>query len=366
MTSTTAADIDQAVDPGRTAASPNDVTEPDFSADGNGDGSGSSSLRDRVLRPETLVSFAIAVAVLVFLFRRLDINVGEVWRHARGANPWLLGLAFVSWYSTFGLRAFRWKRMLERVGVDAAHGYRIPTTRGFIEIYLLAWFANCVVPAKLGDAYRSYLLKRESGASFSTSLGTILAERLTDLAVLFLTMTTVGILVFRGRVPDEVTNTFLLGLGLLAVAAFGLAGMWLARHTIEARLPARLKDQYVRLHDATFACLRRPWLFLAISIGIWIGEGLRVYFVAQAVHADISFSTALFVGLMAALVTTLPFTPSGLGLVEAVVTTVLVNVIGIESSLALSIAVLDRVVGYWFVILIGLILYAVRARRGMV
>jgi len=51
--------------------------------------------------------------------------------------------------------------------------------------------------------------------------------------------------------------------------------------------------------------------------------------------------------------------------VEAVVTTVLVNVIGIESSLALSIAVLDRVVGYWFVILIGLILYAVRARRGM-
>lgn len=348
----------------RVAAPPVGVVSLDRRADDEGQEPG--SLRDRVLRPETIASFVVALAVLVFFFRRLDIDVGDVWRNARGANPLLLALAFVSWYSTFGLRAYRWRRMLERVGVDEAHGYHMPSTRGFVEIFLLAWFANCVVPAKLGDAYRSYLLKRESGASFSTSLGTILAERLTDLAVLFVTMAALGVVVFHGRVPSEVSQTFILGLGLLVVAAVGLGGMWLSRHALERRLPDRLRDQYGRLHDAVFACLRRPGMFLAISVLIWIGEGLRVLLVARAVHADLSFATATFVGLMAALVTTLPFTPAGLGLVEGAMITVLVKVVDLDPSLAASVAVLDRVVGYWTVIVIGLILYARRARRGMV
>jgi glycosyltransferase 2 family protein len=328
-------------------------------------GVGPGSLRSRVLRPETLVSFAIALAVLVFFFRRLDIDPGEVWRHARNANPLYLALAFVSWYGTFGFRAYRWKHMLERVGVDRAHGYAVPSTRGFVEIFLLAWFANCVVPAKLGDAYRSYLLKRESGASFSTALGTILAERLTDLTVLFLTMSAVGVVVFGGRVPDQAAQTFLLGLGLLVVAVVGLGVMWFFRHRLERRLPARVRDQYGRLHDAVFACLRRPGMFLAISVVVWLGEGLRVFFVAEAVDADVAFTTAMFVALMASLLTTLPLTPAGLGVVEGAIITVLVKVMDMENSLAASIAVLDRVIGYWLVIAIGLVLYGRRARRGL-
>jgi len=333
---------------------------------GEDGGRGPGSLRDRFFRPETLVSFAIAIALLIFFFRRLDINMGEVWRNARHANPWLLFLGFVSWYSAFGLRAYRWKHMLERVNIDREHGYKVPNLVGFVEIFLLAWFANCIVPAKLGDAYRSYLLKRESGASFSTTLGTILAERLTDLAVLFVTMSAVGVLVFHGQIPTEAERTFLLGLGLLVLALVGVAVMWWSRHTLQSRLPARVQEQYGRLHDAVFACLRRPGMFLAISVGIWIAEGLRLFFVARAVNADVSFSTALFVALMASLLTTLPLTPAGLGVVEGAIVAVLVSVMDMNRDLAASIAVLDRVIGYWMVIVIGLILYARRARRGLV
>lgn len=329
-------------------------------------GRGPGSLRDRFFRPETMVSFVIAIALMIFFVRRLDINMGEVWQNARHANPWLFLLGFVSWYSAFGLRAYRWKHMLERVNVDREHGYKVPNLAGFVEIFLLAWFANCIVPAKLGDAYRSYLLKRESGASFSTTLGTILAERLTDLTVLFVTMSAVGVLVFHGQIPAQAERTFLLGLGLLVLALVGLAVMWWSRHTLQRRLPARVQDQYGRLHDAVFACLRRPGMFLAISVGIWIAEGLRLFFVARSVDAEVSFSTALFVALMASLLTTLPLTPAGLGVVESAIVAVLVSVMDMNRDLAASIAVLDRVIGYWMVIAIGLILYARRARRAMV
>lgn len=330
--------------------------------EGNG---GPGSLAGRVLRPRTLLSFAIALTILFFVVRRFDIPLSEIWRNVRGANPWLYACAVAVWYASFFLRAARWRQMLGRVDIDRAHGYAVPGTFGMVEIFLLSWFANCVVPAKLGDAYRSYLLKQETGASFSTGLGTILAERLTDLTVLFLTMSAAALFVFHGQVPTAAAQTFLLGLGLLVVAAVGLAVMWFSRHALRRRLPPRIQEQYGRLSEAVFRCLRRPQLFFAISAVIWLGEGLRVFLVARAVGADLGFTTALFVALMGSLLTTLPITPAGLGVVESATVAVLVAFIGMEPSLAAAIILLDRVMSYWSVIAVGLLLYLRRARRAL-
>ena len=67
----------------------------------------------------------------------------------------------------------------------------------------LAWFANCIVPAKLGDVYRAYLLKLNAGVSFSTTIGTILAERIIDVVVLFVLMLAATWPVVRRAVPGE-------------------------------------------------------------------------------------------------------------------------------------------------------------------
>ena len=40
-------------------------------------------------------------------------------------------------------------------------GFRIGT-QDSTEIIFLSWLVNCVVPAKLGDVYRAYLLKINS------------------------------------------------------------------------------------------------------------------------------------------------------------------------------------------------------------
>ncbi len=362
MRQSTSTVVDEAVAPhgvglGRPAP-PEVVTEP--TAAGNGSGPG--SLGRRFFRPQTLVSFGIAAAILLFFLWRLEIDPGEVWREMRRANPWIFGLAFAVWYGSFFLRAYRWRLMLARVDIDRAHGYPVPGERGMVEIFLLSWFANCVVPAKLGDAYRSYLLKQKTGASFSTTLGTILAERLTDLTVLFLAMCGVGVVVFHGRVPTEATQAFVLGLALLGLAAIGLGAMSVFRHGLQRRLPARVREQYGRLHDAVFRCLRRPWSFLALSAVIWLSEGLRFWLAARALDAGISPTTAFFVALMGSLLTTLPFTPAGLGLVEAGATGVLIGVFGMNPSSALSIILLDRVVAYWSLIVVGLAVYMRRLR----
>ena len=58
----------------------------------------------------------------------------------------------------------------------------------------------------------------------------------------------------------------------------------------------------------------------------------------------------------------MPSTPAGLGVVEAAVVVVL-KLVDVHADLASSIAILDRVIGYWSLIVVGLVLYLHRLRR---
>jgi glycosyltransferase 2 family protein len=57
----------------------------------------------------------------------------------------------------------------------------------------------------------------------------------------------------------------------------------------------------------------------------------------------------------------LPFTPAGLGVVEAAIIVVL-KLVNVDPAMAGSIAVIDRVIGYWSLILVGTILYIWRLK----
>ena len=324
-----------------------------------------ASLSKRFLRPQTLISFAIALAIAVFFVRRLNINPRDVWQDVRQTNPLIYGVAFLVFYGQFLIRAERWKWMLHRVGIDAAHGFHVPNLPRMLEIYVISWFANCIVPAKLGDAVRSYLFKQDTRAPFSSTLGTILSERLIDLIALFVAMLISAVVVFGTHLPGQANNAIIGGTVLLVVGGIVLAVLWAVRDHIEGLLPERLREQYVRLHGAIFATLRRPERFLGASFVLWLMEGLRVFLVCKALGAHVSFSTAIFVALVASLLTAIPITPAGLGVVEGAMTALLVAV-GIDHSLALAITLLDRVIGYWSVILIGAIVYVARLRREVV
>lgn len=336
---------------------------------GTGDPRGSSetpfaeeSLWRRVLRPQTLISFAFALAVLWFVVRRLNVDPAAVWSQIQRANPLLLAVAFALWYGAFLVRGWRWGRMIEMAGLADGEG-RIPPTRGLAEIILLAFFANSLVPAKLGDAYRGYLLKREGGVPFSAGFGTILAERFVDAMMLVVVLAGSALIVFGRSLPAQATPALTLGAVLLGGGAIGLGGMWLTRDTIGRFLPDRIRDIYTRLHGAVFGSLRRPSLVLGISLLLWFGDGMRVWFVARSLDAGISPTVAILVAVMGALLTIIPFTPAGLGVVELGVGSVLVGVLGVDPVMAGSIILLDRVVAYWSLLLVGSVLYVRRARR---
>jgi glycosyltransferase 2 family protein len=320
-------------------------------------------LRQRLLSPQTLVSFGIAIAVLWFVARRLDIDAGAIWAQMRRANLWLLAVAFVLWYGAFFVRGWRWGRMLDSAGFKRSDGFSIPATRGLAEIVVLAYFANSIVPAKLGDAYRAYLLKRDADVPFSAGFGTILAERLVDAMMLVIVLAGSVLVVFGTEMPTQARPTLMLGALLIVAGVGGLAVLWLTRDAVVRFLPGRIREAYARLQGAIFGALRRPALVFGVGLLLWLNDGLRVWFVARSLDAGIPPAVAILVAVMGALLTVIPFTPAGLGVVELGVGSVLVGVLGVDPVVAGSIILLDRVVAYWSLLVVGIGLYLRRTRR---
>src|SRR5262249_23514962 len=124
---------------------------------------GDVSLARRVFRVRTLVSLAIGLLILGFGLSRLQVDLGDTVRVMRGANWRLMLAALLVYYTTFPVRALRWQGMLRNAGTQADD---LPGLPRLAEIIYLSWFANSVVPAKLGDVYRAYLLRQQSKVSF--------------------------------------------------------------------------------------------------------------------------------------------------------------------------------------------------------
>jgi uncharacterized protein (TIRG00374 family) len=324
-------------------------------------------LSHKLLNARTIISFALAIGLLIFIFTRLEIDPAKTWNTILTANPLYVVTGFVVYYGAFWVRAARWKMLLRNVDIKEE---QIPSANGLVEIIYLSWFVNCIVPAKLGDAYRSYLLKRNAKVSFSTTIGTILAERVIDLLVLFGLLSVSFLLV--GQRLSSTSNEFNLGLvmllgGLMVVAlVIGLVGLRFFGDLILKLVPARFKDKFSAFQQGILRSFKRRSipLLLVYTIAIWLMEAGRLFFVTRSLDAhEVTISAVIFIALLSSLLTTLPLTPGGAGIVEGAVVLALGLFIKNDPVLAGSIAILDRLINYWSLIAGGLVLYLFSKRR---
>ncbi|ACL23091.1 MULTISPECIES: lysylphosphatidylglycerol synthase transmembrane domain-containing protein [Chloroflexus] len=326
------------------------------------------SLGQRLRQPRTLISFGLAIAIIVFVVRGLDIDLATTWQYMRSADLWLLGLGLVVFYLTFPLRALRWRMLLINAGVPLQAGrHSWASLPALIEYIYLSWFANCIVPAKLGDAYRGYLLKHNGNVSFSATFGTIFAERLLDMIGLFSLLVISGYLTFGAHMPEGTQIVFGFGALLVVIIISGLAGMrWLGPQ-IRWFIPRRLHRVYGNFEQSALRSFTPAILprLLAFTGAIWLLEGFRLWFVIQSLNhtgLDLNLAAIIFVALASSLLTALPITPAGLGVVEGTITVVL-TLFGIATSLGGAVTLLDRLINFWSIVVFGFILYLFSRRK---
>jgi len=334
----------------------------------------SSSERDplakKFLNVRTALSFLLGIGILLFVLSRVDVDVEQIIARLKTTNLAYFGAALVLYYLTFIVRALRWRKLLENVGYGEGTPIALPPVRGIAEIVLLSWFANCIVPAKLGDAYRAYLLKRESGVSFSKTFGTILAERIMDMLILFVLLVGSVLLAFHGTMPSVIFSIMQVGIVLASMVVVGLVVMRQMGGHIERLIPKRYRAQYALFQEGTLGSFQSLPLVLTLSVAGWAIEAGRLFLVCMSLGlTGLSPAIVLFVALASALLTTLPVTPAGLGFVESSIVGILILAAnfglapGINENVATSVAILDRLISYWSLILVGMVVYAVSRKR---
>ena len=307
-------------------------------------------------RTRVLIGCAVSLLLLGYFLQKAEIaSMLAALRMAdyRGLVPAVLIYLGGVW-----IRALRWKLLLRPVA-------QVSTGR-LLQAVLIGFTANNLLPARLGEIARAVLLARWANAPPAATLGTIVVERLFDgltlcaiLAVGWLWVSPSGWL----RQGALLASAAFVAAGVLVAAAAIRPGLVLAVARVFAGLlPERFREQALHLCSAFLdglAVVREPRtlvVVIALSFVAWFCEA-GMYYVVMAGFGIESGPLSALLGMVAAnLGTTVPSSPSFIGTFDVPLQAVLVELFGVEPSLAASYTLVVHAALVVPVVIIGLVL----------
>lgn len=310
-------------------------------------------LRQNLFRLRTLVGFAVAAAVIYLFLKNFDLNTAlSSISHAK----WHYFLmAFIVYYLSLPLRGVRWGIFLKPAGQPVNY-------RPLTHYYFLSWFANALLPARIGDLYRAYLLKKNKGVSISLSLGVLFSERVFDLVITAALVAFSGIYFWSKLQGSSERDYLIFGfMAVLLVAVFFIALIGGLPHLLRFT-PERWKPRLERFHSGLFRSPSLLPIIVVMTLLIWLSEALRLYFVFLAFGVNAGFLMALFISQASLILMAIPLSPAGLGLVEILMLKILAST-GISTDMAGALTIMDRLISYWSLLALGGIGYLFSARQ---
>jgi len=261
-----------------------------------------------------------------------------------------LAAAVVLYGLCTALRAERWRTLLHDVDARPSRGdaYRL---------VLVGYMGNNVLPARAGDLMRVVLMAPRADTTKRFVVGTLVAERLLDIAVLVVLFLVLATTIAGGAGLPGGTTLVVLGAitaaGLLVLAA-GL-GVLRRRGLIE-----RAKAFAAPMAASTRNLRGRHGAgMLGLTLLIWLGEAGVWGSCAAAVNLGASPLEALYLVALASMFALIPSGPGYAGTQDAA-TVIGVTAIGGTSAQAVSYLILVRFVLLVPITLAGLVALALR------
>lgn len=312
----------------------------------------------KTLQGKILASLLAGLAVVVVMGLASDLR--EVGRDLRAFRwellPAILGLTLLNYL----LRWLKWEYYLRRLGCGAGVG------RFDSGLIFTAGMVMAVTPGKLGEVFKSYLLRRVNGTPVTRSAPVILAERLTDGLAMLLLMG-LGLTLYPPARPAFVILVLGALLGILVLQFRGLSEALIAG---VARLPlgGKVAPRLATAYESTRELLEWRVLLVATAISVvsWGFECLAFYYVLVglgvagtpllALQATFIFAASTLFGLVS-------FLPGGLGVSEVSSVGLLVAIVGVGAATATTATILIRFCTLWFGVLLGVVALAWFGRR---
>jgi uncharacterized protein (TIRG00374 family) len=313
-----------------------------------------------VTRLRTILVSLLAIALLGWFLR--DANFADVWMHVRSARGGLLVLAIAFIALTVWVRAIRWQHLLAPIG---------PTRfRTVFRAGVIGFAALAILPARVGDLLRPYLVARQDGLPASATFATIVVERVLDL------VTVLGLMALYvwGFADTSSWAPGVLGPIEVSAAAGGavsialMAVMWmLASHPerigafVESAARVLPRTLAVQLGKAAgtfssgFAVARSPReLVLAFlwSFPLWLAIAGETWAVTRAFDIDMPFSGTFLLQAMLVVGVAVP-TPGGVGSYHEAYRIGVTTFFGAANDAAVAAAIVVHFIAFMPILLLG-------------
>ena len=310
----------------------------------------------------------IIISIIFLVWALSSENLGSVGAAILKANYWAFFPALLLYFIGVWVRAVRWRILLSPIAPKV-------TLRKTFEVVVIGYMANDVLPARIGELVRAYVLSKREGVRKTATLATILVERIFD-GLIMVGFAAAVVFVVTYVVPGALSTGAGHNLGtllseqsrLLGVVAVLFLAVLVAFVAIASSknlvvrlvglglrfLPGRLHSRAETLADSfidglgslrsvsgmgsVFGLSILAWLFEASMyyvLGNW-GFSLVTPGVNGAAAQPLPFYAYVLATAFANLSTLIPQAPGFIGVFDAIAKVVLVGAFGVESTPAIS------------------------------
>jgi glycosyltransferase 2 family protein len=259
-----------------------------------------------------VISLIVSLGFLYLAFRNVQFDeLGAAL--GRLNTSWLLVAIGVS-LLIMVFRAWRWQLELRPLE-------HVPFGRLWV-IVSVAYMAINLLPIRLGEVVRPWLLSRRSNVSFSNVVGNVVFEKTMDSVIIvfyillgLLTVENLPLWVRRGALVPATGAVILVSLVLL----FWWRGEAFVDRWVLRLLPERFRNNVKRVLTSVADGMRvipNPGLLLAVflvSLGLWFLPILSSYIMILAFDFPVPFGAALVVFIFIGFGTALPNLPGMIG-----------------------------------------------------
>lgn len=228
----------------------------------------------------TLLKLVISVALVYFIFSKIDLNA--ILYNLKKSNPYFLLIALGFFALSKILSSFRLNLYFHTIRVLLTH-------KSNLQLYFLGMFYNLFLPGGIGgDAYKGYLIKKRFEVSTKKVVSVLVLDRLSGLCLLFLYACLLLVLLENQNLGSI---KFLFAMAIpLSVVVFWLLNKYFFAYVLSVF-----------------------WKSLGYSALIQIAQLIAVWCIMKALGIELNHIAYLVIFLISSIVSVLPITIGGIG-----------------------------------------------------
>jgi len=302
-----------------------------------------------------IIGILVSIIFLYFALRGVDYN--ELMLELKTARFGFLFPAILVVIVIQLIRSSRWGILLSPIQkIDQ---------RTLFPISCIGYMAIIIVPMRIGEFVRPYMVNKKKDVPFSSALATIFMERLFDVFIMVL------ILFISLIFVDDIPPIFISGGKILfgiAVIALVFVGFLAAKTDATIRFINPLINKFPKKYSLKIINILKSFIngfriisnvrnitvTLFLSASIWILNAFSTFLLFYFFNLDLPFTSSLLVVVITALGISLPAAPGFVGNFQFACVAALA-LFDVSKTMAFTFSIVYYIIGIIVIIVLGLI-----------